>query len=109
MNEDIKRVIDELIAEIKETSSYINYVKIKNMLKDDQEIMSMLDEIKSLQKELVKLEHENKDTIDLNNKYVNLLNTLCEIPLYNQYMHYIEELNNMFSYINMNFESITNI
>lgn len=94
MNNDVIREIELLITEIKESNIYIEYITLLNKVCVSDEIKSLTNEIRNINKQLVltpsiKLE----ETLKLKEKELN------EIPLYLEYKYKLEELNNMLTII----------
>ena len=60
MNEILIKT-DELIDSIKNSSDYIEYTKLKNILLSNDSIMTLINDVKSLQKQLVRNSVYKKD------------------------------------------------
>lgn len=110
MNKDeILNKVDEIIAYIKETDVYSNYLKSKKIISLDQEIITLIEDIKRYQKEIVKNQSKKQELEDKINNNLSILN---ENPNYLEYMYFQEELNNMLTIfenkINKYFKDIFN-
>lgn len=95
---DIYNQIDELFNDIKKSEVYKNYVLCSKKMKDNKEIMNLINDIKRLQK----IDANNSDDyikIEIDNKY-KLLNSY---PIYQSYLIYKEELNELLSEISLIF------
>ena len=87
MNKDIKKSIDDIFFKIKESELYNNYLTVIKQLKDNKDIMELLDTIKRYQK----IATNNKDDV-LEKDIKELYNKLNSIPLYQSYVSIKEEL-----------------
>lgn len=106
--DDIRKEIDELFNEIKDSDSYKNYLLCKMQMEKDNDIVRLINEIKEKQKEVTK--KANKET---ENDLKKLYKTLESYPVYQSYKGYMDELNNMLFEVKNTFEkyfeSILNI
>lgn len=91
LNNSLNAKLDDIINYIKNTDAYKNYLKTKKLMSENHELMSMIDEVKKYQKDIVR----NIDKKDKEIKYKQLLDRLMEDPLYLEYMEYLDEVNNM--------------
>ena len=84
----IEDAINELFQTIEETKEYKDYLQSKKELKEDKEIQSLIEEIKSLQKKATYLEyhHDNKYK-DLDQITQTKLTTLNNNPKYQNYLN----------------------
>ncbi len=102
---NINKEIDELFEEIKKSIVYKNYISSKNQLNNNKEIMDIINKIKDNQVKITK-KHSNELEIEITKLY----NELNKYPLYQSYLEYKEELNNMIANItkefNLYFEDI---
>lgn len=89
----ILSITDEIVDIIKNSEEYRKYIEVSNKMKDHKEIMSLIDEIKSLQKQLVKEQSLNKDVTSIDNEINNKLKQLEEYPIYLEYIYLQEDLN----------------
>ena len=89
---NIKKQIDELFDEIKESLIYQNYISSKKQLNENEEIKEIITKIKEYQ---VKITNNYSDELELEIK--KLYNQLNSYPLYQSYLEYKEELNNELS------------
>ena len=91
-NKEIQNKVLEIVNYIKETDTYKNYLKSKDLLSNDKEITSLIEKIKEYQKEIIKYPNK-KDELEIKiNKIFDILNTN---PTYLEYLEYQDELNNM--------------
>ena len=105
----IETKIDELFDTIKNSKEYLAYLNIGEVLKDNDEVNNLVDEIKKLQQESVRLEEENNPKYKEIDKVIEeKVNTLNSIPVYQEYLRRMEEFtdeiassrNNIEEYIN---------
>ena len=88
--------LNNLVEYITNTFEYKECIRLKEIMKSNEEICSLVDEVKSLQKEYVRsLEDENiKVRLD------EVLDRLNTIPIYCDYLKYLDKVNHMISYVN---------
>ena len=105
---DIILKSNELIDSIKESELYKRYVYLKDKMSKDKEIMSLINEIKSLQKKLVLESNKGKDTSNIEKDINSNLDKLNNIPLYVEYDYAMKDLNNELQKIKSTIESCIN-
>ena len=108
-NEEIEDKALQLVKIIKDNNDYKEYLKLKEKIKDDEEIMEHIDKVKVLQKSYVKSAYlDNKIKQELDNE----LARLESIPLYKEYLIKEKKINNIMINIkeglNIIFEDILN-
>jgi cell fate (sporulation/competence/biofilm development) regulator YmcA (YheA/YmcA/DUF963 family) len=88
--EELNKITDYIIN----SDSYKKCIELRNKMSKNTEIMNLINEIKSLQKKYIK---NKKDDIrkELDEKTDKLFN----IPIYYKYNKYLEEVNDMISYV----------
>ena len=92
MNKKIADKLDEIVEFIKNTDSYKNYLKSKDKLETREDLKKIIENIKKIQKEIIK-NPKNKKELEIElNKNIELLQG--DIT-YNQYNIYLTEVNNM--------------
>ena len=99
MNNKILSEVDKIIEYIKDTDDYKDYIYLKEKLSKNEKANNLINEIKNLQKDIVKLELESKDITELDNKISNNLQELNKIPLYVEYTQKQEILNDVYQTI----------
>ena len=87
----MNKELDELVSYIKNTSSYKNCISIKKKMDKNEEICSLIDEIKSLQKKYVKSNYDDSIKEELD----KLESRLNSIPIYVEYNNNLEKVNEM--------------
>ena len=90
MNKEIDDKLDEIIKFIKESDSFKNYLKAKEILDTRDDLKIKIQNVKKMQKEIIK----HKDKL-LETELNNLINDLNNDITYNEYNKYLIEVNNM--------------
>lgn len=90
LSKNVLKKIDEIIDIIKNSKEYHTYLKIKEQLEENEQISELIQEIKQEQQYVVKnnLFNKEEDTV-LQEK----IKKLESIPLYNDYLNAIDDLN----------------
>ena len=88
MESYVDKALDELVKEITDSKEYKKCIELKLKMKDNEEINSIIEKIKKLQKEFIKTSDLNikKELSDLENKLNN-------IPIYVTYMKNLSIVN----------------
>lgn len=92
MNNEILDKIDEIIKVIENSPEYQKYLLLKNEIKKNKELCSLINEVRVLQKDVT---HGMDKKLELKNK----TNTLNSYPLYIEYNNILYEINNNLSII----------
>ncbi len=100
---NIEIKIDELFDELEKTKLYNDYVKVKESLENNTEIMSLINKIKRYQKVTV-----NNDDKLVNEQIKELYKKLNSYPIYQSYLIIKEELEEELLMIKSVFESTFN-
>lgn len=81
--------LDDLILYIKESREYQLCLKAKEKMKDNEELMELIDEVKSLQKKYIRSNYskEIKEALDEKMRVLN------EIPIFATYNYNLEIVN----------------
>ena len=105
----INNKIDDLFETIKNSKEYKAYQNIGEVLKDNDEVNDLVEEIKKLQQKSVRLEEENnpeyKEVDKLIEEKVKVLNN---IPVYQEYLKRMDEFNNIIASSKDNIEKYIN-
>lgn len=108
-NDDIKRKAEELVKALKEDKRYKEYIRLRDELKNNKDVMDKMNKIKTLQKEYVKSAYLDKE-IEL--KLDELNKELENNFLYKDYITKEKEINNILINItdglNITFNNILN-
>lgn len=101
--------IDSLIDSIQRSDDYKKYMEISNILKDNKEVNDLLEEIRELQKESVNLEYNGdihyKDIDKVIEEKVRILEG---IPVYQEYLKRMNEVNDTISSVSRGIEDYIN-
>lgn len=108
MNNKFVDKVDEIIDIIKNSDEYQKYIEVSNKMKNNKDIMNLIDEVKSLQKKLVKEESLGKDITLIDKEINNKLKLLEEYPIYLDYIYLQEDLNNSISLVKTSIEKYIN-
>lgn len=92
-------IIDDIVDNIKNQEDYIKYISIREKVSKNNKIIQLIDDIKKLQKEIVKLKCEKKDYLYIDDLYNKKLDELNNIPLYIELMIYQNKINNNIQYV----------
>lgn len=105
----IENKIDELFAAINDSEEYQAYLKIGKVLENDEEINSLVTEIKELQQRSVRLEEEGnleyKKIDEVIEEKVKLLNSK---PIYQEYLRRMNTFNDIIAESSNNIEKYIN-
>ena len=92
MNKEITKKIDEIISDIENSSIYQEYLSLKEKIKNDKELMELINKVRIMQKDVL----HHKETKENLEKLVNELNNH---PLYREYNNVVYEINNTYGII----------
>lgn len=108
--DDIKDKVKELIETIKKSDDYISYVSLMKAVSDDADITRLIEEIKSYQKQIVKLNSisSNVDCSYYDGLIKENLDNLNRYPIYVEFSHLQDELNTVFQIIKDTLENEIN-
>ncbi len=104
-NIEIKQ--NELIDSIVSSDAYTKYLEAKKVLDDSKYLKDLIENIKSIQKELVKAEKkENEDLIKEKQEELDRCNKeLEENPIYVNYKNRVDEVNNILLVVKQNLDT----
>lgn len=108
MRNKILEKTDEIIEIIKNSNEYQQYIEISNKMKDNKEIVSLINDIKKLQQKLVKEQSLGNDINVLDNEINDKLKRLEEYPIYLEYLYLQEDLNKSINLIKESIEDYIN-
>lgn len=108
LNSEVLSKVDEIVSYLKESPSYQKYQVITEKMKNNSDITNKIMKIKKLQKEVVKLEYNKKDTSLKEKEISNLLEELNTYPIYQEYNYLLEDLNATFQEIKFIIENYLN-
>lgn len=88
--------IESLFTAINSSKEYKEYQKIVSVLKEDQEVRTLIEEIKELEKEATRLEYKKDDKYkEVDSKIKEKTKELNSIPAYKEYLFNLKNFNNM--------------
>lgn len=94
----IDNKIEELFNTIEESKEYKEYKKIESILDKDKSIKKLIEQIKNLQQESVRLEYEKNDYYKVIDKEIEKkAKELNDKPVYQEYLNKMNELNDILS------------
>lgn len=107
-NREILEKVDELIDLIKKSPMYLQYQKLKDALERNNEINLLINEIKLLQQQIVKLEYNNMPVEKEKALLEEKINLLDAYPLYHEFITRQEELDDCLQQIKFIVERVIN-
>ena len=96
---DIKEEVNSLVEYIKDSDKYKRYLIVRDKVHSNKDIMDKINKVKSLQKEIVKLEYNKQDIKEKDKEIDLLLEELNSYPIYVEYDYLVEDLNYEMKYI----------
>ena len=92
----ITNSVNDLFESINNSKEYQDYLKIKEVLEQDESIISLIEEIKELQQESVNLEFNGDERYKEVDKVIEeKAKILNSNPTYQEYLNKIEEFNDI--------------
>ena len=91
--------VDNLVNYIKTSDEYNDYLFLTKKLSNNKKAVEYIDQIKRLQKEIIKKEIKGDDITSLEKEINYLLDELNKIPLYIDFINKQKELNEIYQYI----------
>ena len=105
----IQTKINELFDSIKNSKEYLAYQNIGEVLNENEEVNNLVNEIKKLQQESVRLEEENNPQYKEIDKIIEeKVNVLNDIPIYKEYLRRMNEFNDIIASSRNNIEEYIN-
>ena len=105
---DILNDVEELRNMIISSNEFKNYEHSLNMVEKDEELKKLIKEIISLQKSIVKLEHNKKDVSSLNKELDDKYSSLYSNKKYIDYIDSSKVLNNLLTNVQNRFNKYFN-
>lgn len=94
----INESINDLFNTIKNSSEYKEYLNIGEVLKKDNELNNLIEDIKKLQKKSVNLEYKgDKKYKEIDKEIDEKVKILNSRPLYKEYLRRMNKLNDILS------------
>ena len=105
----IDNKMEELFDTILNSKEYEEYKKIGDILKKDSSINGLINEIKSLQQEATFLEYNNDPKYKELDRIIDAkVKELNSKPVYQEYLHKMEEFNDIISSSSLMLEQYVN-
>ena len=105
MNKKVNDKVDEIINEIETSSIYRKYISLQNQIKNNKELMELINKVRIMQKDVLHHKEDEK-------KLEELISELDNHPLYREYNNTLYEINNTYgiieSSLNNYFDKIIN-
>ena len=92
--EEFYNNLDIVVSTIKDSKEYKKCIKLKKEMDSNEEITSIVKEIKKLQKKYI-----NTNDSNIKKELDELENKLEEIPIYHIYLENLEKVNYMINYV----------
>ena len=92
--EEFYNNLDSVVSTIKDSKEYKKCIKLKKEMDSNEEITSIVKEIKKLQKKYI-----NTNDSNIKKELDELENKLEEIPIYHIYLENLEKVNYMINYV----------
>lgn len=90
--------MEDLLKTIEESNEYQEYQKFNSILEKDPKVNSLINEIKLLEQKATKLEYlGNMEYKEIDNLISKKKEELESIPVYQEYLNKMEELNDILS------------
>ena len=100
----ISNKVGELVDLIKQSEDYQEYISLMNIMKKDQDINSLIKEIKDSQKKIMKLKSLGEDYSSYDELIKKDLDKLETFPIYVEFSSLQERLNTSFQVIKESIE-----
>ena len=107
MNNNIEPRINDLIESIENSDAYVKYLEAKKVLEDSEYLNELIERIKVIQKELVKLQKKGDSSLikDKEDELERVNRELEENPIYSNYKNRVDEVNNILLVVKQNLDS----
>ena len=93
--EKVYNALEEVIQSITNSKDYKICMELKKQMKSNEEINSLIKKIKETQKKYIKSNYDEKWKEELD----TLEEKLFSIPIYNEYNHHLEKVNEKINYV----------
>lgn len=95
MVKQLNKALDEVIQCIIESNDYKECIRLKNAMSKNNNIINLVSNIKTLQKEYVRSNYDDTLKKELDEVEKKLL----DIPIYSSYIQHLEKVNEMINYV----------
>jgi len=93
--ENVSRSLEDIVSYIKNTDEYKKCLVLKEKMSSNEEIQSLIKEVKDTQKKYVRNHYDSQ----LKEQLDSLEKRLGEIPIYVVYLENLSKVNEMISYV----------
>ena len=93
--ENISNSVNDLVSYIKSTKEYQTCISLKNKMKNNSEITTLIENIKNTQKKYIRSGYKD----DIKEELDQLNNQLNAIPIYSVYLENLDRVNEMIGYV----------
>ena len=108
VNNNITSKIDEIIDFIKDSKEYQDYLFLFDKLSKNDRCNSLIKQVKTLQKALVKKQAHGQNINELEEEINKLVSELNAIPLYVEFVDKQQELNEVYQSIKIRLDNYFN-
>ena len=108
VNNNITSKIDEIIDFITDSKEYQDYLFLFDKLSKNDRCNSLIKQVKTLQKELVKKQSHGQNINEVEEKINELVSELNTIPLYVEFVDKQQELNEVYQGIKIRLDNYFN-
>ena len=106
--ENVYKALDAVVDTIVQSKDYQTCISLKEQMADNEEITSLIENIKKTQKKYIRSEYDSKVKEELDSYQQQLM----EIPIYHIYNDSLEKVNEMIELVkdtlNQYFDSVLN-
>lgn len=93
--ENVNSALDAVIQCIITSKDYQKCISLQKQMRDDQEVMNLIEEVKKSQKKYIRSGYDSSIKQELD----RVTTKLMEIPIYHTYQESLERVNEMISYV----------
>ena len=93
--ENVYKALDEVICSIVSSKEYKECISLKEKMKENQEIMTLIEDVKKLQKKYIRSQYDSSVKEELD----SCIKRLSEIPIYHAYQESLEKVNDKICYV----------
>ncbi len=108
VNNNITSKINEIIDFVKDSKEYQDYLFLFDKLSKNDRCNSLIKQVKTLQKELVKKQAHGHNINELEEKINKLVSELNTIPLYVEFVDKQQDLNKIYQSIKIRLDNYFN-
>ncbi len=106
MPKELKDAFDNLIESIQNSQEYQEYLELEKQVAEHDEINKKIQEVKTLQKKMVKLEYQGLPISEIEKQYQEKIEELEKNPLYKTFIEKQKEVNETLQSIKSQIEAV---